>query len=69
MRNDLQGLRVETEFFPAFGTIATVSLDNLARGFKLKSSVQQIAAFRAYYSLRQSGRKSPVDEAEGWIKY
>jgi hypothetical protein len=45
--NNLQVLRVKTQFLPALRTIAAVALDDLARSFQFEPGVEEFAAFRA----------------------
>jgi len=47
LRNNLQVLRVKSELLAALRTIASVALDDLARGLQLKPSVEKFAALGA----------------------
>jgi len=46
-RYNLQALCVKPEFLSALGAVASVTLDDLAGGLKLKSGVEEFAALAA----------------------
>jgi hypothetical protein len=67
---DLQFLNHETQFVSTLGTIATVSLDYLARRFQFKAGVEEVAALGAYYSLRrQIVAKTPTMSVNSPARY